>query len=134
MAARTWPDWRPDPVADAGVKIQGADQLARTLDSAAAQLDDLSAANRQAGAIVAAEAQGRAPRRTGTLAGSIRVADVGPRSAGVTAGVRYAGFQEFGTRYVTPKYFLTSALGESDRVLDPYYEAADDALATVRGI
>jgi phage gpG-like protein len=107
--------------------------LAATLDAAGRELSDLTAANEQAAAIVKADAAGRAPRRTGALAGSLTVT-AGPDRAEISAGVAYAGYMEYGTRYVTPKYFLTGALGESDRVLDPYYRAADQALAGVTGI
>lgn len=117
---------------DFDVKVQGADTLARTLDAAAADLDDLTDANRAAGEMVRNEAAGRAPRKTGALAASLRV-EAGPQRALITAGVRYAGFQEYGTRYVSPKYYLQGALADAD-VEEPYYQAADAALGKVRGV
>ena len=112
--------------------MQGAETLGRTLHVAARQLEQSMAdSNRAAGDLVAKEASRRAPRRTGALAGSLRV-EAGPKRATVVAGVRYAAFVNYGTSRMRPRPFLTGALDSVDP-LPPYAAAADEALAAVRG-
>lgn len=116
------------------VEVLGADTLARTLDGAAHDLGDMSDANRKAGQLLAQHAAGSAPRRTGRLAGSIRVTEVGKDGVSVGASAPYAPFQEFGTRYVRATYFLTGTLARDDGpVIDVYETAIDRTLAQVRG-
>lgn len=116
------------------VEVLGADTLARTLDGAAHDLADMSDANRKAGQLLAQHAAGSAPRRTGRLAGSIRVTDVGKGGVSVGSTVKYGPFQEFGTRYVRATYFLTGTLARDDGpVIDVYETAIDRTLAQVRG-
>jgi HK97 gp10 family phage protein len=112
-------------------EVKGADTLDRTLHAAAADLQNMQGANVEAGRVLAASAQSRAPRRTGRLAGSIR-STATATSVEVTAGTRYAGFVNFGTRHNRPTYFLTGAL---DTAVEPIYaKAVDQAIAQVRGV
>lgn len=116
------------------VEVLGADTLARTLDGAARDLADMSEANRKAGDLLARDAAGRAPHRTGRLGGSIRVTAVGAGGVTVGAAAPYAPFQEFGTRYVRATYFLTGTLAHDEGpVIDVYETAVDHALMQVRG-
>jgi HK97 gp10 family phage protein len=54
-----------------------------------------------------------APVKTGRLMQSIYVQMVAEYMFKVACYVPYALFQEFGTRYIMPRYFLTRALQES---------------------
>jgi HK97 gp10 family phage protein len=54
-----------------------------------------------------------APVKTGRLMQSIYVEMVAEYMFKVACYVPYALFQEFGTRYIAPRYFLTRALQES---------------------
>lgn len=74
--------------------------------------------------VVAADARARAPRRTGALASSIV-----PVPEGVAVVQPYAGFVEFGTRYMEAQPYLTEALeDQSDRVSDLVANAVRTAL------
>jgi len=109
----------------AGVRLEGADTLARTLAAAARDLEDLTATNRQVAAGIAAAAN--PPRLTGRLAASIRPTATATTAA-VDVSVRYAGFVEARTG------FLAAAVATREAAsLDLYAQAVDAALATVRG-
>lgn len=76
----------------AGIEVEGAAQLRRTLKAAGDDLGDLKAAHRAAAAVVAGAAARAAPKRTGRLAGNIRPA--GTKTAAIirsgSAAVPYA--------------------------------------------
>jgi HK97 gp10 family phage protein len=64
--------------------------------------------------LVAETAKQLVPKRTGALAASIR-----PVPEGVAVGERYAGFVEFGTRYMPAEAYLGPALeSEAPQVSD----------------
>lgn len=66
------------------------------------------------GEVVKARAQEFAPIRTGRLMQSITVQLIYKWVVKVACiGVNYAMFQELGTRYISPKYFLTRAIAEN---------------------
>jgi HK97 gp10 family phage protein len=62
---------------------------------------------------VMSRARQLAPVKTGRLMQSIYVEMVAEYMFKVACYVPYALFQEFGTRYIAPRYFLTRALQES---------------------
>lgn len=68
---------------------------------------------RRQGQAVAADAIRRAPKRTGALAGSIRVVTSGSGLSGAEAtvktGVRYAAYVEYGTSDTAPQPFMVPA-------------------------
>lgn len=113
------------------VEVQGADRLASTLKGAATQLLDQTPANRAAGAQLQAQAMAKAPRRTGRLASSITVLGADRVEVQVGSTLRYAGFQNYGTRHNRPTYFLTGALDAM--TTDVYADYADQVMATVKG-
>jgi phage gpG-like protein len=113
------------------VEVKGADRLSSTLNGAARKLLDQTPANRAAGADLVRSAMGRAPRRTGRLAGSITQLRVDRVEVQVGSMVRYAGYQNYGTRRNRPTYFLTGALDKL--TTDPYIEYADQVMGTVKG-
>lgn len=113
------------------VNVQGATTLGRTLGTASRQLADQRQPNTEAGRWLARNATGRAPRRTGRLAGSLTPTQVDRTGVSVSSSVRYASFQEYGTRRNRAHYFLTGAL--ADLTTDIYADYADQCLAVVKG-
>lgn len=92
------------------VSARGADRLARTTTLAARALDvETKRAAKRAARKGARTARGLVPRRTGTLAGSITLT---PSGSGFIAGrgLRYAGYQEFGTRNNAARPFMRPGL------------------------
>jgi hypothetical protein len=80
-------------MAAAGVQIVGAKRLRRTLKAAGIELEDLKAANAAVASLVAQAAAGRAPKRTGRLAASVRGNRAQARATVLAgrASVPYAG-------------------------------------------
>lgn len=122
------------------VRIEGLNNLVRTLKKAGLDISELKTANRRAGEIVAHEAAARAPRQTGALAGSIRAASQ-QRRARITAGrkgsVPYAGPIHWGwpSRGIRGNPFLSQAARDTEpRWTAQYREDVERALANVKGI
>lgn len=113
------------------VEVKGAQELARTLHSAANQLLNQTEPNLAAGQELMRTAMGRAPRRTGRLAGSITTLRADRVTVQVGSTVRYASYVNYGSRHNRPTYFLTGAL--DSLTTDAYAAYADQCLATVRG-
>jgi hypothetical protein len=124
------------------VEVKGADRLASTLREFARSLDDLSDANRRAGEAIGSAARGRVPKRTGRLAGSMRI-DAAPKDVSVAFGAVHAAPIHWGVgprvglrgpHNIAPTLFLTGALAASeDEVADIYVEAIDRRMGKVRG-
>lgn len=116
----------------AAVEVEGLRELRKALKLAGDDLADIKAANREAGDLVASEARGRVPRRTGALLATIRAAGQ-VRGAVVRTGAArtpYAGPIHFGwrDRNISPNPFLYDAL---DARRDDVVEAYDKALVRV---
>jgi hypothetical protein len=73
------------------VTVHGDDELVRTLHQAAADLSDMSAADKRAGDAVLAATRPRTPVRTGRLVSSL-AATVTTAGVTVFAGAPYAGY------------------------------------------
>lgn len=124
------------------IEVKGADRLAATLGDFARSLEDMADANRRAGEAIGSSAVGRAPRRTGRLAGSLRV-DAAPTDVSVGFGAVHAAPIHWGVgprvglrgpHNIRGTLFLTEALAASEpAVLDIYAEAVDNRLGKVRG-
>lgn len=120
------------------VRIEGLDELVRTMRRAGDDLSDLKDANTRAANIVAARAEQLAPKRTGRLAGNIRPAKQAGR-ARVMAGsssVPYAGPIHWGwpARHIAENPFLSNAAVETQpEWLTAYTEDVQTALDKVRG-
>lgn len=125
-------------MADEGVRIEGLDTLVRTLNRAGVDITELKDAHKRAGEIVATEAESRAPRVSGKLAGSIRSARQAKR-ARVQAGrasVPYAGPIHWGwpRRNIEPNPFLSDAAQATEsRWRDAYVHDVQAALDKVKG-
>lgn len=121
------------------VEVRGARELRRTLRRAGIDLQDLKEAHAQVGGIVAAAGRTSAPRRSGTLAGSIR-ASKAAASATVRAGgarVPYAGVIHWGwpRRNIAAQPWLSEAAQSTEPAwTSAYLEAVDKIIATVKGV
>lgn len=120
----------------AGIELEGAARFRRTLRQAGRDLETLDGAHSTAADTVAGKARSLAPRRTGTLAGSIS----GTREAGaatITATAGHARPIHAGvpSRGITARPFLTDAARQTQpRWLSVYAAAVDKALTRIRGI
>jgi hypothetical protein len=122
----------------AAVEVEGLAELRRALKAAGDDLDDIKAANREAGDLVADAARGLVPRRTGALLATIRAAGQ-LRGAVVRTGaarVPYAGPIHFGwpDRGIAPQPFLYDALDTRTVEVIEVYEARVDQLIDKHGL
>lgn len=125
-------------MAEATIQVKGARELARSLRRAGVQVQDLKAANERVGLIVVTRAKALAPSVSGAMAGSIRAsrkqAGVSVRAGGGT--VPYAAVIQWGwaARNITPAYYLTNGLAQSQQAaLDAYYAEVDKLLDSIEG-
>lgn len=121
------------------IEVEGVDKLVREMKAAGLDVRDLSKAGRAAAKIVLAEGRARAPRRSGTLARSMRVR-VSRTKAGVLGGnnaVLYAGPIHWGwpDRRIRENQFLSrAAVTTQNTWLPEYVKAVDKATAQVQGV
>lgn len=85
MGRRGYVHLYPGNVTTPTVKVIGGPRLRKTLKNAAGDLEDMQAVTRAVSGFVANRAKTAAPRRSGTLAGTVR------GSAGATRATIYAG-------------------------------------------
>ena len=109
------------------IKATGVKELRREIRKMGDDLEDLTALNLDVATLVSDRAKDIVPRRTGTLADTIRPA--GTKTAGrVRAGfkrVPYAGVIHFGfpARRITPQPFLYDALDQRrGEVFNAYFK------------
>lgn len=98
-------------MAEIGIKIEGLDKVTKNLSPlhvAPARRRFLT----RVALIVERNAKKRARVRTGHMRRSITYQVQGDRAI-VGTNVKYAPFQEFGTRYITPNRFLRGGLEDS---------------------
>jgi len=112
-------------VTDPTVRVEGLDQLVRTMRKAGEDLGALKDAHAAVGRMIAAQAQAYVPRRTGALAGTIRAARQA-RKAMVVAGrtsVPYAGPIHWGwpSRGIAADPFLSNAATDTESRWVPIY-------------
>lgn len=121
------------------VEVEGLDNLVRTLKKAGADIDELKDASKKAGDTVIGSAVGRAPRRTGRLAGSMRASRLakGVRVSVGRATVPYAGAIHWGwpARNISAQPFLTDAAKQTEPTWTrQYLEDIQKICNTVRGV
>lgn len=96
-----------------GARIQGLRETVRSLERFGVEAKDLKSAFKRIGTLVQREAQSLAPKRSGSLAASIRPSNTKNKSviyAG-SARVPYAGVQEFGNyNNITARVYLRGAV------------------------
>jgi hypothetical protein len=124
---------------DAQVKVEGLNNLVRTMKRAGVDIHELKDAHHAAGEIVARDAAARAPRDTGALAGSIKAARQ-VRRARVQAGssrVPYAAPIHWGwpARNIAANPFISDAAQATEpRWVEQYQRDVQHALDQVRGV
>jgi hypothetical protein len=123
----------------AGITVEGAANLRRTLKAAGHDLTDLTSAHRQVGQFVTDSASPRAPRRSGALASSGR-----PGATQTAALIRYGGAR---VPYARPIHWgwprrnisaqpwaYQTAIDTRPAWMRIYTAAVDKVLARIRGI
>lgn len=91
------------------IKVEGIDKVIENIDKYNDEIQNkIKQVLADGGMKIQTEAQNRAPVRTGTLRASIEYKPNGLQVE-VVAGVDYASFVEFGTRFMEPQPFLTPA-------------------------
>ena len=82
------------------------------LDSLEPEIEvDLLALYREGGENITERASELAPKKTGFMASLIGFVVIA-RGVTIMGGADYTSYQEFGTRLITPKYFITTAIDE----------------------
>jgi hypothetical protein len=117
------------------VRVEGVERLTKTLDQAAADLDDLSAVGDDLERSLLPQIVARTPRRTGRLRGSVRAKAT---KSGVEFGsaVVYAAPIHWGwpARHIAAQRFVWDVVtGQTDAVVAKYQKGADRVLAKVEG-
>lgn len=122
----------------AGITVEGAAQLRRTLKAAGDDLQDLKAAHQKVGTFVTKAADPRAPRRTGALASSGR-----PGATKTAALIRYGNAR---VRYARPIHWgwprrniaahpwaYRTAIATRPQWLQLYQAAVNQVLSRIKG-
>ena len=118
----------------AGIKIAGLKSAIRALQEVGIPDNEIKQAGSEAGEIVAKEARGLAPVRTGRLRDSIRVSKALRKvsiSAGNNKSIPYANPIHWGwfKRNIKPQPFFVKALGITrDEVYQQYYRNVEKLL------
>ena len=120
----------------AGIKVAGLKQANKALQAIGVPAAEIKAAGSAAGELVANEARGLVPVRSGRLRDSIRVSKALNRvsvSAGNNRSIPYANPIHWGwfKRNIKPQPFFIKALGITrDEVYRNYYRSLDRLIAT----
>jgi hypothetical protein len=120
----------------AGVKVKGYKQAIKALQAIGVPAAEIKAAGSEAGELVANEARGLVPVKTGALRNSIRVSKALTKvtvSAGNNRSVPYANPIHWGwfKRNIRPQAFFVKALGITrDEVYRNYYRSLDRLIET----
>lgn len=120
----------------AGIKVKGYKSAIKALQEIGVPASEIKLAGAEAGELVANEARGLVPVRSGRLRNTIRVSKALNRvsvSAGNNGRVPYANPIHWGwfKRNIKPQPFFTKALGITrDQVYQNYYKALDKLIAT----
>jgi hypothetical protein len=119
-----------------GIKVKGLKQSIKALQDIGVPDAEIKAAGTRSGEIVANEARGLVPVRTGALRDSIRVSKALRKvtiSAGNNRRVPYANPIHWGwfKRNIKPQPFFVKALGLTrDEVYKNYYQSLDKLIAS----
>lgn len=117
------------------VKVEGGEELARTLAHAADEFGDMGDAGDRAANVVANAGRQGAPRLTGALASSVHP-EREKNVAAVVSALPYANRTHYGyARYgQKAQPFLTDPLARLEGTITGYYaDEADRILHTVKG-
>lgn len=123
----------------AGIRVEGADRLRRTMRQAGQDLGQLREAHAAAAAIAGATGKLRAPKDSGTLAGNVRWS--GTTTAAIlrvgSARVPYANPIHWGwpARGIRANPFLSYAARSTEAQWTQVYEkAVERILSTIKGV
>jgi hypothetical protein len=114
-------------VADSGATVTGVDVCARAYAAVAEDAKNELDAHRRIASAAESAARGRAPVRTGALAGSI-AGKASEHDAELAVAMPYWPAQEFGTRYLTGRRYMAAGI-DAGRAAAP--GAYTDRLAAV---
>lgn len=122
----------------ATVEVVGARQLRASLKRAGDDLQDFTETHRVVGRFVGTQAVLRAPKVTGTLAGSMRPGAAKTQAVVRfgSAGVPYAGVIHWGWpgHNIAPNPFASTAAEETESVWLPWYmRRVDEIVSRVKG-
>lgn len=123
----------------AGIRVEGASELRRTLKRAGDDLGDLKSAHGDAAGIVTAASRTRSPKRSGRLAASVRGSGAAT-TATIRAGrasVPYAGPIHWGwpARNIPANPFIADAAKATEPLWTREYEqAVEKILHRIKGI
>ena len=119
-------------MADETVRVTGARELRKKLRKLGDDLEEMKAIHKEAAGIVADEALSRVPRKTGTLASSIKTSGTKTkaivRAASTGKSKPYGARQHWSQQRGKPgDQFVYKAMGEKGReVVGLYYDRVDD--------
>jgi phage gpG-like protein len=106
-----------------GVHLKGLREAVRSIEELGVEVQDLKAAFKKAGDLIAGVAKGRAPKKSGALAATIKPSNTKNKSV-IRAGsakVVYAGVIHYGWpgHNIEPHPYLTDAVAEKqDEAVD----------------
>jgi HK97 gp10 family phage protein len=113
--------------------VDGAEELERSLNRLAGDIEEMPNAGQRAGQAVRQRASSLAPKLTGALSRSIR-AEVAGAEVAVGSPVRYAPYQEYGTATVPASPYLRPALeAATTEIVQAYYGEVEKELGKVKG-
>src|SRR5262245_10222552 len=121
-------------MANETIRVEGDETLRRTMATAGDQLEDMD--QDDSARLVQQRAAARAPKLTGTLAGSLNARDLGDGKAAVESALIYAPVIHYGwaAHNITPQPFLTTALADStQQVESASVREANRILSHVKG-
>jgi len=123
-------------VGASSTRVDGVDRLARTLEDAADDLDDLSSVSRAIETALLPRILARVPRRSGRLRSSVRAT---ARATGTDFGspLIYGNPIHWGwpARHIAPQRFVWDVLtAETDLVVAKYADGVDAILGRVEGV
>lgn len=115
-------------------KVEGDEELARSLAKVSDRLGDLSRAEEKTGQLIRSRAAAAAPRESGALASSI-VADSSGEGVTIGSDLIYAGVQEYGwgAHNISAQPFLTPAAEDTSSWIDFYEDEVQGLLDDVKG-
>jgi phage gpG-like protein len=118
------------------ITVDGDERLAATAREAADDLGDMTTTNRGVAEIAKARAAGNAPRITGRLAGSVRVASVTALEVVIAADAEYSAFVNYGvpSRGQVAQPFMTDALRDTQtEIVHAYASRVDSITHDIKG-
>ena len=118
-----------------GATIEGAAELERSTDAAIRDLEDMDAAESEAGRLIALRASSRAPVLSGALSRSIHATTEGAEVI-VSTPLNYAGIQEYGlpSHNIAAQPYMRPAYADSQAaVVEAYAKQVRSEVGSIEG-